>query len=319
VKKRFALLLLIITILLVPGRLVVAQNAVIFTSLEIDMWPEYDRPEMLVIYRIELSPEVPLPADVSIQIPAAAGEPNAVAVRDPNGSLLNAPFERDVNGDWAIITLTASMPGIQIEYYDPRLITDGFERNYELNWMGDYPTESLIVKLQQPLGAEEVLTVPGATSANQGSDGLTYHIIDLGPQPAGLTTDVTISYVKDTDTLSVERFNVQPSAPISGTTSGRVTIMDVLPWGLGVIGILLLIGGLWWYWQTGRGQHTPQRSSRGRRSRGKRSPHQARRAPKADQGTTVTADKGVYCHQCGKRAETGDRFCRSCGTKLREF
>jgi hypothetical protein len=318
VKKRL-FPLLIMVILLVPWNLAVAQNAVIFTSLEIDMWPEYDRPEMLVIYRIELSPEVSLPAELRIQIPVAAGEPNAVAVRDPNGSLLNAPYERDVNGDWAIITLTASMPSIQIEFYDPGLITDGFDRNYELNWMGDYPTESLIVQLQQPLGAEKVLTVPGATGTTQGSDGLTYHTIDLGPQPAGLTTNVTISYIKDTDTLSVERFNVQPSAPISGSTLGRVTIMDVLPWGLGVIGILLLVGGLWWYWQTGRGQHRPQQTSRGRRSRGKRTTHQARRAPQANRETAVTADDGVYCHQCGKRAETGDRFCRSCGTKLREF
>ncbi len=308
----------IIISLLVPWRLANAQNSIIFSSLEIDLWPEYDRPEMLVIYRIELSPEVPLPAEISIQIPAT-GEPNAIAVRDPNGTLLNAPYERAVTGDWAVITLTASMPAIQIEYYDSRLKINGSERNYELIWMGDYPTGSLNVQLQQPPDADKIITVPDTTLTSQGSDGLTYHTIDLGPQPAGLTTSVTISYVKDSDTLSVERFNVQSSTPISGSTSGRVTIMDILPWGLGLLGILLLVGGLWWYWQTGREQPRTQQTSRGQRSRRKRPNHQERSTSGADERIPTKADSGVYCHQCGKRAETGDRFCRSCGTKLREI
>jgi hypothetical protein len=25
----------------------------------------------------------------------------------------------------------------------------------------------------------------------------------------------------------------------------------------------------------------------------------------------------LYCHECGTRAQTGDRFCRVCGSKLR--
>ena len=310
--KRWFFPFITIMLFLIPWHKSAAQDAITIASLEIDLWPEYDRPEMLVIYRIELSPDVSLPAELSIKIPAAAGKPNAVAVRDPNGSLLNAPYEQEVSGDWVVITLTAALPGIQIEYYDPQLRINGSERNYEYTWLGDYPTESSFVQLQQPFDADQVVTIPAATNISQGSDGLTYHTIDLGSQPAGSASSVTVAYKKNTDALGVERFDVQPSAPISERTSGRVNFMNILSWGAGVLGILLLVGGVWWYWQTGR-----EKPKTRRRSRGRRPAHQVKRASKVDQSSPGTADDGVYCHHCGKRAETGDRFCRSCGTKLR--
>jgi hypothetical protein len=315
-KRRFFPFWLTI-LLLIPWHMATAQEVITISTLEIDLWPEYDRPEMLVIYRIELSPEVSLPAEISIQIPTVAGEPNAVAIQDPNGSLMNAPYERVVNDDWAVITLTASMPDIQIEYYDPQLGGNGSEKSYEHTWRGDYSIGSLFVQLQQPIDASQVETHPAVTSATQGSDGLTYHTIDFGSQPAGSNSTIRVTYLKDTDALSIERFEVQPSAPISERTPGRVTIMEVLPWGLGVLGILLLVGGVWWYWQTGREKPKKRKSSRVQRSRGRRAARQVKRMPKVDQGSTGTADDGIYCHQCGKRAETGDRFCRSCGTKFK--
>jgi predicted amidophosphoribosyltransferase len=34
-------------------------------------------------------------------------------------------------------------------------------------------------------------------------------------------------------------------------------------------------------------------------------------APAADTG------KVNFCHQCGERAQSGDKFCRNCGTALK--
>jgi hypothetical protein len=299
-----------ITSLLIPTQVAMSQGGITFATMEIDLWPEYDSPEMLVIYRMELSPDVVLPVDLSIQIPAAAGPPNAVAVRDPNGTLLNAPYEREVTGEWSTISLTASMTEIQIEYYDPTLKKDGAQRNYIFTWRGDYPTSSLLVQFQQPFDARQVEFIPSAGTTTPGSDGLTYHTINLGPQAAGSDASVSIAYIKESDALTVEQFQIQPSAPISAATSGRVSIMDILPWGLGALGLILVGGGLWWYLQAGREKPKTRRSTRGQRS------PQARR-PKAVEPSLGTGDAGVYCHQCGKRAEAGDRFCRSCGTKLR--
>lgn len=312
--KKWLFPLMMIFVLLVPAQTAAGQDAVTLSVLEIDLWPEYDSQEMLVIYRIELSPGVSLPVDLGVQIPASAGNPNAVAVRDPNGALLNAPFEREVNGDWATITLTASMSEIQIEFYDSQLVKNGAERTYTLTWMGDYKTDSLIVQFQQPFDADQVIIFPSPATTTPGSDGLTYYTVDLGSQPAGATPSVSISYQKESDSLSIENLQVQSSAPISGQTSGRVTIMDILPWGLGILGILLVIGGIWWYMQTGSVMPKASRRSRGQRSSGRSNQPRGTRTIQSSPGS---GDQGVYCHQCGKRTESGDRFCRSCGTKIR--
>jgi hypothetical protein len=305
--KKWFFLFLTILVLAFPLP-VVAQGTVTFAALEIDLWPEYDRPEMLVIYRIELSSNVAVPVDLSISIPAAAGEPNAVAVRDLNGTLLNAPYERVVQGDRALINLTATQSSVQLEYYDPQLIKEGSQRNYEFIWMGDYRTEALNVQLQQPTDSSQVVTSPVAGNVALSSDGLSYHTIELGAQPAGEVVNVSVSYSKETDALSVERFPVQPSAPISDSTSGRSNATDLLPWGLGLLAVILVVGGVWWYWRLGKESPKTRKRSRGRR------PVKAQRFP-ADNGEDT--DEAIYCHQCGKRARSGDRFCRACGTKLK--
>lgn len=302
-KKWYFILLLFISICIPVS--VAAQEAPTIDNLEIDLWPEYDRPEMLVIYRIELSSQVSPPLELSFRIPTAAGEPNAVAVRDPSGALLTAPYERSVEGEWAVITLTATMPGIQLEYYDPQIQISNTQRNFQYTWPGDYAVGSLSIQLQQPSDASQVKTNPAAASVTPGSDGLSYHAIELGALPAGGSTEVSVEYIKTSDALSIENLPVQPFSPISSDITGGTNISGILPWGLGILGISLLSGGIYWYWRMGREQPKPKSPGRGRRSTGK-----PRQSSPADQDAT-------YCHQCGKRAASSDRFCRSCGTKLR--
>jgi hypothetical protein len=139
-----------------------------------------------------------------------------------------------------------------------------------------------------------------------GSDGLQYYNMEIGSPAVDEKVLVKIDYQKPDDTLSVESFPVQPSAPITEEASGRAGIdtMALVPWFLGALGVILVVGGIWWYWVSGRATPAPppKRTSRGRRS-----------------SATSEEDRGeaTYCHQCGKRAAAGDRFCRSCGTRLR--
>ena len=70
--------------------------------------------------------------------------------------------------------------------------------------------------------------------------------------------------MRDSDILSIESLQVQPSAPInenSGNTTGFITY---LPWILGGLGVLLLVGGGVWYWQMNK---TPAQSAPKKRRR----------------------------------------------------
>jgi len=264
---------------------------------------------MLVIYKVNLSSATPLPVDIRLRIPADAGKPNAVAMRQMDGALLNAVYSREVEGKWAWINFTATSPDIQLEYYDPNLNRQNADRHYLYNWIGDYKVESVHVKIQQPLGSSSLRVTPDLGKMTSGEDGFLYYSLDIGAVDLGQDFSVEIDYIKETDALSIEGLQVQPSAPITDDTQGKMRITTVLPWVLGGLGILLVGGGLFWYWKSeGRVMGSI--------------PHRRRRPEHSDDQTIrgsdlKTGESVVYCHQCGKRAEPGDRFCRSCGVKLK--
>ncbi len=306
--RLFLLLAAFSLVLVMIGAPVKAQNAVTFSALEVDLWPEYDRPSVLVIYRITLSPSVSLPVDLSLRIPAVSGDPHAVAVRQVDGGLFSVAYERQMAGEWAQISFTATMPEVQIEYYDPGLVTQGDARQFEFTWPGDYEVEAMAVQIQQPNGASELRTSPGLGSGVPGQDGLVYYNSQVGAMPSGQTFTITVNYNKSSSGLSAENLAVQPSVPVeNSTTNWSGQLMDFLPWGLAFLGVVLIVGGGLWYWQSGKRQ-AQRAEPRRRRRAAVETPAVQRDAPTSGE---------IYCHQCGRRAGPGDRFCRACGTKLR--
>jgi zinc-ribbon domain len=285
-----------------------AQGNVTLASAAVDLWPEYDRPNMLVIYHLTLSSQVSPPVELSVRIPSRVGDPHAVAVRQPDGALFSVVYEREVQGDWALITFTATSPDVQLEYYDPDLIQQDSARHYEFQWPGDYAVDSLVVSIQQPIGATDMRISPGMGNGQARQDGLVYYTAEVGALQAGEDFSVTMDYQKTSDELSASSLTVEPSAPITDSTAGRMSIMQALPWALGVLGLVLILGGGIWYWQSGR--QTPSQESQRRR---RKTP------PPVSVVSTKEQAEGefIYCHQCGKRASPNDRFCRVCGARLR--
>jgi hypothetical protein len=314
-KIIWSLLMLAIMLSAFP---VLSQSTPRLSNLEIDLWPEYDHPSVLVIYHLTLASETTLPTELTFHIPAAAGEPNAVAVRQPDGQLFSIDYNTQINGDWELITFTATLPEIQIEYYDPGLKQDGSQKSFTYTWPGDYTVDKMFLQVQQPVGATNMQITPGPVSQVTGGDGMTYYTKEIGSTTQGQTFSIEISYQKESSQLSVSTLEVQPSAPLSSNSTWLENLRaaipwlfpesgspyQVLPWILGVLALVLIFGGGYWYWRTGREDSTPKRR---RRSKGSTS---------KEDGTSLETGN-IYCHQCGKRASPGDSFCRSCGTKLR--
>ncbi len=274
-----------------------------FQAVTVDLWPEYDRPAMLVILHIQLAPETPLPAQVTVRIPAQAGDPNAVAVIGDDGRLLVAPYKRTVEGEWAILEITANSPGLQVEYYDT-LEREGNHRRYVYRWPGDHGVQRLTLHIQQPLGAQEFTLTPAAGTPAQEEDGLLYYTSELGSLAPGETFTLQVDYTKAREDLTVQQLQVHPSAPLE-EAQGQVTFSDWLPWLLGGLGLALIVGGLIWYWRSGQESPRPPRQRPRRHAAPSASPPEP--PPSA----------GRYCPQCGTRAQPGDRFCRNCGAPLR--
>ncbi|MGH2606457.1 MAG: hypothetical protein ACRDG5_07675 [Anaerolineales bacterium] len=269
-----------------------------FESAEVHLWPEYDRMAVLVIYRITLPTAASLPTIVDVPIPALAGEPYAVAVRDSEGELLNAAYTRVVDGDWATIAVEATERDVQLEYYED-LIRDGPERHYTFTWPVGLPTASLAFEVQQPVGATEFELDPPGAAPRAGELGLLYHRIEIGAVTGSPPPTLSLRYQKASEELSIEAAPVSlPSA--AGSSSAGLGAWA--PWVLGGLGVVLVAAG--GVWQVRRMR--AQRPSRNR--------HRTARRP--EEGTR-SGEAEVFCHSCGTPAGLSDRFCRQCGTRLR--
>ncbi len=146
---------------------------------------------------------------------------------------------------------------------------------------------------------------PSLGSGSEYSDGLTFYSSDVGLLPLGQTFAINLEYQKDNDDLTAPNMPVAPSGPIGVTSSSETTAREMLPWLLGGLGVLLIAGGAVWYWQSGR-----------RTSSSKSTPR--RRKKPAQSGIGLNEGEHIYCHQCGNRASQGDRYCRFCGSQLRD-
>ncbi len=277
-----------------------AQSAVRLTSVTVDIWPEYDKPAVLVIYHLILPSDITLPATLVLRIPAQA-DSLAVAYVDPvTSKLLNAPYVSSVQGSWATLTITANSKNMQVEYYDA-LVKNGTARHIVYEWAGDYAVDAFTVALQQPVGATNMVTDPTLTQSDVGQDGFTYYQSAPQPLAAGQSFTLTTDYQKATDALSTTGLPVQPTQPLNASTPGRETTTSIL-WVLAGIGGALIVAGI-----VG-GLYMWKSSTR-------RSPASRKRHIQSKQVSEIGE---VYCNQCGKRAQKSDVFCRTCGTRLRK-
>ncbi len=301
----FLISLLLVVALIMPEKALAQSSGIVLENVIIDVRPEFDQPSVLVMYIITLSGNVSLPADMRIRVPADAVL-HAVAMENPTG-LFNLDYETQAAGPWVEILFTAPVPNVRVEFYEPFDRKEGAEREYTLTWPGDYTVNDLLVQVQQPPTATGMSFVPPQTGSSQAEDGLTYYGVPVGSVRAGTGFDLVMRYNKPDDTLTYpEQFQpAQPNQPVSDSTAGRVNMGQVLPWIIAGVGLALIGGGIFWYMMTGR---APARNTSKRR----------RHAASASAVSTPAPASGesIFCTQCGKKANPGDAFCRSCGTRL---
>ena len=275
-----------------------AQEQISFEQVSVQLWPEYDTPDMLVILNLQLLASASLPTQVNVRIPGSVEKPFVVAVGQTAQTVTDqgVEFSYEKNGDWLEVTVTATGPAIRIEYYDPRLVRTGDQRSYDYTWAGEYAVGFFSVSIQVPVDTTEIQTDPVMRKVVPAGTTQTYLDWETSNLQAGRTLPVKITYTKISDRLSFGNLPLE-TEPIDENTQGRVSLSNYLPYILGGLGVLLILGGGIYFWQT---------------SQGKPKPRKRHRSHEQDDG-----GENVYCHQCGKRAQAGDRFCRTCGTRLR--
>jgi hypothetical protein len=286
--QRIFILLCIATVITLVDRPAIAQTEIRLEQLQVDLWPEYDRPDMLVIYR----------GTLTLRIPARVGQPHAVAYSDETDNLLEANYSTRMTEDWLAITLETPTTHFQLEFYDS-LTHTGERRSYAFVWPGDYAVEQLGLSVLPPAGATEIQTEPGPSILQQ-DPGSSRYVGILGSQAARQEAQITVSYRATTTGASeVAVLSTREDSNNSGFIAGII-----------IAALALVIGGTVWY--TRRPEHQPVKatSTQRRRAKGKRRASRTR----ATQGKP---SPGGFCTQCGRPLRVDDHFCSHCGTPVK--
>ena len=276
-----------------------AQGGTKLDSLNIELWSEYDRPTMLVINQFVVSQDTSLPASVTLRFPKD-GNLVAVAV-EKNGEFFNKDFTPPAEqGDWQTVTINVdSYDPHRIEYYQP-LTRDGNKRAFKYQWFGDYSVQQFDVTIFVPADGTELITSPVLQSTSTSKNGLlTSGTVTKNEMKMGTSFQFDLQYQRISTTLTdpAAASQIQPVEPVGENTPGRVSITN-LPWIIGGFGLALIAIALFSYWRsTQSSEEKPQR----------RRHHQ----------NETESEEQAYCHECGARAHAGDRFCRTCGSRLR--
>jgi len=262
-------------------------------ELKIDLWPEYDRPATLVMYRFRLKPSASLSVPVAVPIPSNVGEPHAVAWRDDKGSLFVAQFTRRAEGDRAMVLARLGSREGQLEFYADIDIA-GRQRFLRLVWPGGIGVGSLSFQIQRPAGASEFRVTPTPSRQWEGEDGLTYALVELGPQDASARPAIEIEYEKDSTALSAPATSPPPPAPRPVVPETATLPASPMPWWVIAAGgvVLGFLGAAVLYTFRGAKESHPKRE------------------PPGD------GQKPIFCPDCGTKGRRTDSFCMNCGTRL---
>jgi hypothetical protein len=298
ISRGFILIIVMLTGLLATSMQASAQAHITLDILTIQLWPEFDRPSMLVIYE---GADTFSQGEVAFTFTMPSGADfHVTAYIDAEKGLVEIP--REVSGNK--VTMRSPNGTFHIEFYDPALDTSKSDRSYTYTWPGDYAVNSLTWIVQQPPSALNMTLIPPATETNERDFGLNYQLVPIGKLDQGEQATLHIAYTKANDALTNELIaqpTEVPAAPESISTNSTALIVVLALVALGLIG-----SGAYLYSRRERDE-TDRAQTRKKRAQAKSS--QASKQP---------AVPTRFCTQCGTQAlDPADKFCRKCGAALR--
>jgi hypothetical protein len=292
--KRNSFVLLIL-FMLIPMATGLAQKPVSYIdSLDIEIWPDYDRAAVLVLLTGTLPGDTQFPALVTLPLLEAA-QINAVARIDGKDGNMKDDISSSTDPPGMLTFITPDMR-FRVEYYLPYNVNNS-QRSFDYSWLAPISVNNFQLRVQRPTWARSLNTDPAPANVGRGAGGFDYHIFPARAVPAGQPFSLRVNYQMAADQLSATSLQSQnpgiqtPTKPATpGTGSG-------INWALVAIvaGGLIIIGALIW-------QIASRRPSPNTR--------------KPIESEVEKQSRAKFCRNCGEPTGEGDRFCRSCGSEL---
>lgn len=315
--KRGSFVLLSALVCVLLGSLPIAsaqETGIELSSWTIDVWPEYDKPSVLVIYNGTIAEGTSLPTTLRIPIPDGATI-NAVADADESGNLMEVPWRSEPTERGQNVVFELERPNFVVEYYDD-VLSGAPNRSFNLSLVAPYAAVQGSLSLRQPARAGDMAITPPLAQAGVDSLGNPLYTQQIGPLAAGQNIPLAVTYTKSDSEPSVSDVSKTETAANGPQVAGAEVneTADWLPWLIGGL-VAVLVGALvvylflqWQQRQAARSRQVRRRDARDRGTGG---------APKPTGNASDSMGQNAYCPQCGRKYDQADKFCRSCGTPRR--
>jgi hypothetical protein len=280
-KKTSILILLVL--ILIGTTAAFAQQEVVIDNIYLEIRPEFDRPEVLVIYTIALSESLNYPVDLTVKIPASSGGPAAVW-EVVEGAPVETTYNVSEDGDWVSVNIQTETPVVYIDFYDPEFIVQNSTRSYTYNYPPGLISNLVELIIWQPAQTENFQTSIEQLQLFTDDQGRNYHVVNFNPD--------------ELDRLKVD-FSYDSTRISDSSGSTEIDWMGILPWALGILGAGIVAFGLF---------NSSFGSGQKRKSRKKK---------KAYPGKNINKQGSNFCHSCGSEMSKTDKFCSECGEKTK--
>lgn len=272
-----------------------AQNPVpVIDSLDLEIWPDYDKSSVLVLLTGTLPGDTRFPASVTLPLPEAA-QLNAVARIDSKDGNMKDDIISSTDPPGTLTFITPDLR-FRVEYYLPYTANKN-QRSFDYTWLAAISVNNFQLRVQRPTSASTLNTEPATENIARSGDGFDYHIFPARALPAGQPFPLHVDYKMTTAQLSATSLpplntgRQTPALPATPSTGFGIN------WALAAVatGVLFIIVALIWQIVSRRPSHTI------------RKPIDSR---------VEKQSRAEFCPNCGEPIDEGDRFCSGCGSEL---
>lgn len=269
-----------------------------FSELRVAVWPEYDKPSVLVLIDGVLADQTNLPREIYVFVPTGA-QGIIATFENSDGSLAaEQSFKTEKQDEgWSRLSYTIQTPRFHVEYYD-NVLQSTPDKQIDFKFRVPVASDKVTVEFQQPLKASNFNVTP-PTSTTRNESGFTYYVQDFANASAGQTLAALVKYTKTDPSPSVSPVSLPPaaqSAVPATTASGPWSSIYVVA-GLVVLGCAAFVGFMM---IRQRGQHPTSRTATHKQRRG---------------GRKSAKGGSQYCTQCGHALMADNLFCPHCGAR----